>query len=149
MPILTAFFAYSSTYREVGDAISGAKELMRHRRPELTIHLWPENDISGRPLTDPIFETIATGDVLIADITTMNFNVTFEIAYAIGLGKRVHLVRNANFRRDTELTDKIGIFDTLGFKTYADQENLAAILADVKADYPIAIRASPNRTPPV
>jgi hypothetical protein len=79
----------------------------------------------------------------------LNFNVTFEIAYAIGLGKRVHLVRNANFRRDTELQDKIGIFDTLGFKTYADQENLAAILADVTADNPIAIRVSPDQTPPV
>jgi hypothetical protein len=70
MPTLRAFFAYSSTYREVGDAISGAKELARRRRPELAIHLWPQNDISGRPLTDPIFESIAAGDVLIADITT-------------------------------------------------------------------------------
>ena len=149
MPTLGAFFAYASTYQEVGDAISGAQELMRQRRPELAIHLWAENDISGRPLTDPIFETIAAKDVLIADITTMNFNVTFEIAYAIGLGRRIHLVRNANFRRDAELSDKIGIFDTLGFRTYSDEENLAAILAGITADNPIPIGRGPNRTPPI
>jgi hypothetical protein len=112
----------------------------------LTIHPWEENDISGRALTDPIFEKIVGADTLIADITTMNFNVTFEIGYAIGLGKRVHLVRDANFRRDTELVDKIGIFDTLGFETYADQASLTDILARLAADHPISIRAS-RKTP--
>jgi hypothetical protein len=149
MQLINAFFAYASAFREVGDAIQGAQKLLSGTRRNLAIHLWKENDISGRALTDPIFEEIAAANVLIADITTMNFNVTFEIGYAIGLGKRVHLVRNANFRRDTELNDKIGIFDTLGFDTYDDQESLAAILAEASADNPIPIRGTPNRAAPI
>src|SRR5258706_9966744 len=149
MPELNALFAYASLHREVGDSIAGARELIPQRRRDLSIHLWEENDISGRPLTDPIFEKIASAEVLIADITTMNFNVTFEIGYAIGLGKRVHLVRNANFKRDGDLIDKIGIFDTLGFGSYADQESLAGILSGVTLENSIPIRPIPNRTSPV
>jgi hypothetical protein len=149
MPPINAFFAYASAFQEVGDAIRAAQNSLSGSRRDLAIHLWEENDVSGRALTDPIFEKIATADVLIADVTTVNFNVTFEIGYAIGLGKRVHLVRNANFKRDTELNDKIGIFDTLGFKTYADQESLAADLVGITTDNPIPLRTTPNRTTPI
>ena len=149
MPRLKAFFAYASTHREVSSAIAGAQELASRRRQDFAIHLWEENDISGRALTDPIFEKIAEADVLIADITTMNFNVTFEVGYAIGLGKRVYLVRNANFNRESELTNKIGIFDTLGFEAYADQNSLADILVGVTPDTPIIARAKSNRTTPI
>lgn len=146
MAPINAFFAYASTYGEVSSAIAGAKDLVSQKQRDFTVHLWEENDISGRVLTDPIFEKIAESDVLIADITTMNFNVTFEIAYAIGLGKRVHLVRNKNFERDTELTNKIGIFDTLGYQAYANQESLAEILLGVTSDNPIRVQTKPNQS---
>jgi hypothetical protein len=86
---MSAFFAYSSVFKEVADSIRGARRMLSSRRGGLTIELWEENDISGRPLTDPIFEKIAAANILIADVTTINFNVTFEIGYAIGSGKRV------------------------------------------------------------
>jgi hypothetical protein len=132
----------------VGSAIAGAVRLLTGRR-DLAIHMWEENDISGRALTDPIFEQIATSGVLIADITTMNFNVTFEIGYAIGRGRRVHLVRNANFKNDRDLTGKIGIFDTLGFETYANEQELVAILTKVSSEHAIPIRTTLSRTAPI
>jgi hypothetical protein len=146
MPAISGFFAYASTHREVGSAINGALAVLMRCRADLTIHPWEENDVSGRPLTDPIFEKITSSDFLIADITTMNFNVTFEIGYAIGLGKRVHLVRNANFKRDNEANDKIGIFDTLDFETYADQQSLSDIMMGLGPDRPIPISTTFNRT---
>src|SRR5258705_8487004 len=128
MPVKKVFFAYPSALLEVTQAIEGAGRLIAVRRHDLDLHLWVENDIAGRPLTDPIFEQINQCDILFADVTTVNFNVTFEIGYAIGRGKRVYITRNGNFRRETELIDKIGIFDTLGFDTYSNEEDLAAIL---------------------
>ena len=148
MRVLNAFFAYASAHREVGGAIAGAVRLLTSRR-DLAIHMWEENDISGRALTDPIFEKIGTADVLVADITTMNFNVTFEVGYAIGCRKRVHLVRNANFKNDVELAGQIGIFDTLGFETYANEQELVAILTGVTGESPIPIRATPGRAAPI
>ena len=146
MPPINAFFAYSSTHNEISEAIAGAKDLISHKRRDFTIHMWEENDISGRALTDPIFEKIAECDVLIADVTTMNFNVTFEIAYAIGLGKRVYLVRNENFEGEVELANKIGIFDTLGYECYANQESLTDILLAVRPDKHIISQTKPNQS---
>ncbi|MBX5183453.1 hypothetical protein HJB88_12500 [Rhizobium sp. NZLR5] len=79
----------------------------------------------------------------------MNFNVTFEIGYAIGQGKRVHLTRNSNIKRDATTIDKIGIFDTLGFESYSDADGLARHLRSFGAGSPIAVRRQLNTKAPV
>jgi hypothetical protein len=117
---MRAFYAYPSSLADVTQVIHSAKSILSTTRRDLELQLWEENDVSGRPLTDPIFEGIAKADIFIADITAMNFNVTFEIGYAIGLGKRIYLTRDDNIPRDRALADRIGIFDTLGFETYTD-----------------------------
>ncbi|MCA1547741.1 hypothetical protein I6F36_13015 [Bradyrhizobium sp. BRP19] len=127
------FYAYPSSLAEVMQAIKGAGRLVAQRGNDIHLHLWIENDIAGRPLTDPIFEQIHGCDVLFADVTTVNFNVTFELGYAIGLGKRVFVTRNGNFRREVETIDKIGIFDTLGFEPYWGVRPLFSIILLVRA----------------
>ena len=82
---MKAFYAYPSSVADVTQVILAAKRTLSATRRDLELHLWEENDISGRPLTDPIFEGIAGADILVADITAMNFNVTFEIGYAMGV----------------------------------------------------------------
>src|SRR3984893_18935818 len=144
MPTIKAFFAYPSSLGEVTQAIAGAQRLASGRRRELELHLWVENDIAGRPLTDPIFERIAQSEILFADVTTINFNVTFEIGYAIGLGKRVYITRNENFRRETELIDKIGIFDTLGFQPYSNEETLVEIMVAASSNGAIPLSSRRN-----
>jgi hypothetical protein len=146
---MKAFFAYPSSLPDVSQAIQGAKRVLSTSRRELELHLWEENDISGRPLTDPIFEGIAQADILIADITAMNFNVTFEIGYAIGLGKRVYITRDRNFMRDANLTDRIGVFDTLGFETYTEAESLSALVKTYMTDKGIPLRAFINVKSPI
>jgi hypothetical protein len=143
------FFAYPSSIPEIVHAIHSAKKILSSNYTKLEIHLWEENDISGRPLTDPIFEGIAQADALVADITIMNFNVTFEIGYAIGLGKRVHLTRNGNFTRDGNLMDRIGIFDTLGFITYDDEKSLSSHIQTLTVENGIPLRALINTKSPV
>ena len=145
----SAFFAYPGGNREIVSAISNAVSLLREQQKKIQIHTWPENDISGRPLTDPIFENIQASDALVADVTFMNFNVVFEIGYAIGFGKSIRLVRNSNFKEDNELIDRIGIFDTLGYEAYSDQESLLSVLKKVSADKAIPLRSSLRQSTPV
>jgi hypothetical protein len=122
---MKAFYAYPASAVEVTRVIRAAKSILSMARRDLELHLWEENDISGRPLVDPVFEGIARADILVADITAMNFNVTFEVGYAIGLGKRIYLTRDSNITRDLALANRIGIFDTLGFDTYTDERHLS------------------------
>jgi hypothetical protein len=149
MAIKSVFFAYPSSLIEVKQAISGAGRLVAARGHDVYVHLWVENDIAGRPLTDPIFQKIHECDILFADVTTINFNVTFEIGYAIGLGKRVYITRNANFRREIELIDKIGIFDTLGFEPYSNEEDLAGIILGATRDGAIRLTSVLNVKAPI
>lgn len=146
---MKAFFAYPSAPRQVSENIHAAKARVEGADRSKKIHLWEENDISGRPLTDPIFNGIAESDVFIADVSAINFNVTFEIGYAVGLGKRVFLTRDRNFARDVTLADKIGIFDTLGIESYTDDETLAALLARYKVEPGIPFRSFVNTKAPV
>jgi hypothetical protein len=75
--------------------------------------------------------------------------VTFEIGYAIGLGKRVHLTRNSNFTRDSNLMDRIGIFDTLGFDLYTDEPSLSALIKTYTLENGIPLRNLVNSKAPV
>ncbi|MER8761980.1 MULTISPECIES: hypothetical protein [unclassified Mesorhizobium] len=147
--MVRAFFAYPWSEPDAVRAVHDAKTFLAGSRRELELTLWEENDISGRPLTDPIFESIAAADMLIADITVMNFNVTFEIGYAVGLGKRVHLVRDRNIQRQSSLITRIGIFDTLGFETYTEGQSLAVLLRTANADRPLPIKQAINTKAPV
>lgn len=146
---MKAFYAYPSSEPEIVSAITDASRRLETLRQDLVLHLWQENEICGRPLTAPIFDGIRDADFLVADVTQLNFNVTFEIGYAIGLGKRVYLTRNANFHRDTSTINKIGIFDTLGFDSYADANGLLELLKNYGADSPITPRRLLNTKNPI
>lgn len=146
---MKAFYAYPSSVTDVTYVIQAAKRALAATYRDLDLHLWEENDISGRPLTDPIFDGIASADILVADITAMNFNVTFEIGYAIGLGKRVYLTRDGNITQANTLANKIGIFDTLGVDTYTDERNLSGLLMTYRSDGGIPVRSFVNIKSPV
>jgi len=146
---MKSFYAYPSSKAEVVKVIRSAKEEVARSGLQLDIQLWEENEICGRPLTSPIFDGIRDADFLVGDITFLNFNVTFEIGYAIGLGKRVYLTRNSNFRRSGDLIDKIGIFDTLGFQSYADQDDLRKLIAGFDGSNPVPLRMVLNVRSPV
>ena len=146
---MKAFYAYPSSMVDVTQVIHAAKDRLSATRRDLELQLWEENDISGRPLTDPIFEGIANADIFIGDITAINFNVTFEIGYAIGLQKRVYLTRDSNIPRDRALADRIGIFDTLGFETYTDEQKLSELIKTYRAGGGIPLRAAINLKSPV
>jgi hypothetical protein len=63
------FYAYPAAIVDVKHVIHRTKDGLSTVRPDIELHLWEENDISGRPLTDPIFEGIAESDIFVADVT--------------------------------------------------------------------------------
>lgn len=146
---MKAFYAYPSSEKEVNDAINSAQSILKKSKPLLDLCLWTQNNICGLPLTDPIFENIKASDLVIADITTLNFNVTFEIGYAIGLNKCILLTKNNNIKHDTNSMDKIGVFDTLGYKSYVNGNELAEFLANQDSGCSIPMRQLLNTKAPV
>ena len=111
---------------------------------------WEENDIAGRPLTAPIFEGLKNAEILVADISSLNFNVTFEIGYAIGIGKRVQITKSREISSAVNsIANRVGIFDTLGYDQYATSEQLARLMTGIKDCKPIDTTSALNRTSPI
>mgnify|MGYP000583497179 CR=1 FL=1 len=105
----TAFVAYPSNPAQISQVLTDAIKRVNAYKGRLYTG-WEENDIAGRSLTAPIFSGLNDAELLVADISVLNFNVTFEIGYAIGLGRRVVLIKSSEIRaEDTTLAGRIGI----------------------------------------
>lgn len=135
------FVAYPSSPPAIGETLERALTRLRslHRWAEVTS--WPQLDIAGRFLADPIFGRIHDADLLVADITKLNFNVVFEIGFAIGKRKRVFLVQNRALQLDHDLVTQVGLFDTLGFEKYTSSDELAERIAGIADVVPIPLGA--------
>lgn len=155
----SGFVAYPSDPPEISETIREAVAAVNAVSRDLRYESWEEKDIAGKPITLPILTGIEEAQVIVADVTRLNFNVTYEIGYAIGAHKRVLLIRNKAIQRDSTLEIKTGVFDTLGYELYDNSEGLASILqrtldlsplkvepeADIKT--PVYLLETPIRTP--
>ncbi len=120
-----SFIAYASNPSDIGSTIEEAVKKINNNTSKVAFSTWASNDIAGRPLVDPIFEKVENSDFIVADVSVLNFNVIFEIGYAIGQNKRAVLIRNKNIVIDEQAIQKIGIFDTLGHQLYSDSDDLS------------------------
>lgn len=142
------FVAYPSAPAAVGQTISAGIEKGNSYCKRYDFQSWEQNDIAGRPLIVPIVTAIDEAPFLVADVTRANFNVAFEIGYAIGRKKRVVLTRNVGLSKSGEI-EQIGIFDTLGFLTYQDSSEFCALLTGIKDISPLPIAAPLNKKAPL
>jgi len=82
----TAFFAYPAEPKFIGDTILESIPNAREKHG-LIITPWPKLKIIGLKLDNLIREKITGTDFLLAEVTYPNFNVYYEIGYAIGQHK--------------------------------------------------------------
>lgn len=123
---MKGFFAYPANVPAL-ETIRGSLSELRQFHAVREIKSWEELDIPGHFISQQVLHGIDQSDFLVADITILNFNVTYEIGYAIGRGKRIVLVRNSGFfNLAEESIKKIGIFDTLGYDSYQNTRELVA-----------------------
>jgi len=149
MSVAASFVAYPSKPRELANTITDAVDSANSRAGEDRFHAWEHSDIGGKPLAPEILTGIERAPSLIADISRLNFNVSYEIGYAIGVRKPLFLVRNASLASDDEFALSVGIFDTLGHVEYASAEDLAALLLKPRSQVPLKTEAEVNIKAPV
>lgn len=149
MPKEVAFLAYPNSPPELGATIEAARMLADDRLTDWSIRSWAQNDIAGYFLSDKIFSGIDEASLLIADITYLNFNVVYEIGYAIGAGKRVFLIKSRAIQGDIDIANQVGIFDTLGWKDYANATELSALLSGIQSVAPLALPTKLNTNAPL
>lgn len=136
----TSFVAYPSRPTEIDVTVRPAIETVNSLQTKLQFVPWIENDIAGRPLTAPIIAKIDASALIVADISVPNFNVTYEIGYAIGQRKRTYLIRHRAIQWDEDFMRRVGIFDVLGHDTYENSDELAEKLTAIQDHSPLPFK---------
>ncbi len=134
---LKGLVAYPSTPPDISKTIGRCLSELHTSGDFNYLESWEESDIPGRFFATEVYTKIESGTIFIADITKLNFNVVFEIGYAIGSKKRAFLIRNKAIIPDVSLIRQIGIFDTLGYKDYSDYKSLSSIIIGINDLAPI------------
>lgn len=130
---MKGFFAYPGRPPQIVTTIRTAIEDVTRFHAVTELVGWEELDIAGHFISTEVLRGIDQSQFLVADITSLNFNVTYEVGYAIGRGKRVVIVRNEAFgKAEDEKIRKLGIFDTLGYKNYQNSIELASAIKAVR-----------------
>jgi len=119
----TAFVAYPIEPKLVAESIAGAVELAPERG--LALYPWQKMNVLGLKIDDLIQEKLLDCDCLIADITFSNFNVYYEIGYALALGKPVVPIVNTSVTSAIFNVKKTGIFDNIGWLEYNNAGELS------------------------
>lgn len=103
----------------------------------------------GHFISTEVLNGIDEADFLLADITTLNFNVTYEIGYAIGKSKRILLTKNKAIDNSELKIEEVGIFDTLGYKEYQNSSELKSYILEASKKSPLELPVKFNQQAPV
>jgi len=142
------FYAYASLPSEIGQTIKNAVRDV-NSYTELKVETWKALDIAGHFISEKVLEGIDNCDFLIADISILNFNVTFEIGYAIGKRKRILLTKNKSICEGSPSMREVGIFDTLGYREYQNSNELYSFIKEAITANPLNITTKINIKSPV
>jgi hypothetical protein len=122
-------FVYGSQPPQIAATIEGAVELLAQRHKDAEFRTWKDLDIHGHVIFCEICKGLRSATTVVADVTTLNFNLLFEIGYCIGLGVPVVPIRDTTYGVDRRAFEAMGLLDTLGYQDFQNAEQLAAKLA--------------------
>ncbi len=147
---IKGFYAYSSSPEGLGESIERAVKNINRNSAVTNYITWRETNISGQFVINRILDKIRSCRVFVADISVLNFNVTYELGYAIGKRRNILLTINKEYFKERDEFSKLGLFDTIGYNTYTNSSELAAILEDGKNVLPLySYKLDINRKTPV
>ena len=132
------FIAYPSFPEQIGLTIEESTKTYSGAT-YLSIQTWKQLDVPGRFIVEGVIEKIDACDFFVADITYLNFNVTFEIGYAIGRSKRIVLILNNGLSPQTKEISQLGIYDTLGHQPYENSDQLIQYLTGITDITPLTL----------
>jgi hypothetical protein len=147
----SVYFFYSSKPELIARTIEEGIRKLKAASPNLEIASWVDMPIQGQLIFCEICKAQRFTSVAVADVTTMNFNVLFEIEYALGLGIPVLPIRDTTCCVDTREFDELGLLDTLGYIDFQNSDELLAKLPDAirEAKFPLASTVQRNIEQPV
>lgn len=124
----TGFVAYPIDNADIADAMREAVDLSSTSK--LRLVPWEKLANIGLQVDQLIRDRISESSVLLADITFSNFNVYYEIGFALAQEKPIIPLVNTAYHEAKFRAQSTGIFDTTGWLTYENSAQLVAKLQE-------------------
>lgn len=133
-----AFFLYGSDPIAVAGTIELAVKVHNDENGSARWETWKALPIAGQLVFCEICKAMRFSKILVADVTTLNFNLMFEIGFGIGLGQPVIPIRDTTYAAaSTDFTD-LGMLDTLGYLDFVNSGELRAKLLELGRPVPLS-----------
>ena len=84
-----------------------------------------------------------------ADVTTLNFNLLFEIGFCIGLDLTVRPIAIRTTRLTSALFDELGVLDTIGYDDFVNSGKLVEAVLKARDVVPTNIPRKTYRETPI
>ncbi len=152
-------FLYPSDPPMIAATIKAAIAILKQDASGSPWSSWEDLHIAGQIVFCSICKAMRRTNYLFADVTTLNFNVLFEIGFALGLEIPVAPIRDASFIKDKRAFDDLGLLDTMGYTDFQNSEQLsarikqclplvalAATTAPINIEAPLYVLAGPLQT---
>lgn len=131
------FFLYPAQPTTIAATVAQAATRLAELEPGLTWRTWRSMDPPGRVIFCEVCKNMRFAASVTADVTTLNFNLLFELGYALALGLPVIPIRDTSYIQDKRLFAELGTLDTLGYLDFVNSEALAQ---DIRRLHPAASR---------
>jgi hypothetical protein len=128
IPQARGLFLYASDPPVIAATIEAAAEKLKQGAESPGWRTWRDMDIGGRMVFCEICKSMRGSGTVFADVTTLNFNLLFEIGFAIGLGVSVRPIRDTTYSVDKKEFDALGMLDTLGYLDFTNAEQLVEVV---------------------
>jgi hypothetical protein len=117
-------FLYPTEPAIIAGSIENAVEGLKLLAGDKVWATWKDLGVSGQIIFCEICKGIRFANMVVADVTTLNFNLLFEIGFALGLGVPLLPVRDTSYIRDKKMFDELGILDTFGYFDFQNSKEL-------------------------
>ena len=118
-------FLYPVNPEPMACAIEEAKNILTTYNDKKRWFTWREFKSAGQVVFCTICKNMRFSRTIIADVTTLNFNLMFEIGFALGLELPLLLIRDTSFMRDKREFKELGILENIGYLDFQNAKGLA------------------------
>jgi len=136
----SGLFLYPSEPVQIADTIERAVAMLRERTSIDHWHSWRDLNVAGQIVYCAICKAIRFADAIFVDVTTLNFNLLFEIGYALGLNQPIVPIRDTTVVKDEKDFNDLGLLDTLG---YLDFQNSPQLTDSILKRLPVSAIPTP------
>jgi len=134
---IDGFFLYPTKPSIIANTIELAVKRLTESEPHVSRKSWKSMDVPGRIIFCEVCKNMRFSSVVITDVTSLNFNLLFELGYALALGLPVIPIRDTSYIKDKRSFTQLGTLETLGYLDFINSESLAQ---QIQKLHPVASR---------